>query len=308
MYRYSRTGVAWSRPDASNAIAVGIRTWSSQPASPETTCSMREAALGELGRRGPGSPPVSGSGGRGRDDAAAGDERAEEQAGEGQAIGGTSSRRLPPDRAAVRPAVARPPLRVAEAGDRVGGRVAVGRSGWRWSGVRRGGSGAAGPAGVGEAAVTGGAAPAAPCVGAALAEPTGGAARIAALEASPAARSARQRTGSRPRRFAARSTRRRPPNPVTQPRAATSSRRPTDTRRRAMSSGHSSSARTSSSGHRSVNRLVAVRSCIHGSSGRHDPVPPVAARSGGEERLVRPEQAVLGGRRGNQPDRPPERR
>src|SRR4029079_1479547 len=39
MYRYMRTLVGWSRPDASKAIAVGASTLSSQPASPETTRS-----------------------------------------------------------------------------------------------------------------------------------------------------------------------------------------------------------------------------------------------------------------------------
>src|SRR6476660_9137882 len=38
-YMYTRTFVAWSRPDASKAIAVGASTLSSQPASPETTRS-----------------------------------------------------------------------------------------------------------------------------------------------------------------------------------------------------------------------------------------------------------------------------
>ena len=68
-------------------------------------------------------------------------------------------------------------------------------------------------------------------------------------------------------------------SPRTQAPAAANSRRPTDTRRRAMSSGHNRSARTRSSGHRSVNRLVWSRSWTHGSSGVVTSAPPVAVRT-----------------------------
>ena len=81
---------------------------------------------------------------------------------------------------------------------------------------------------------------------------------------------------------------------VTQRRPSASSRRPSETRRSAMSSGHSSSARTSSQGHRSVNWLVVCRSWIQGSAGGVQLAPPVADRIAAEQRLVRPEEPVLG--------------
>ena len=99
-----------------------------------------------------------------------------------------------------------------------------------------------------------------------------------------AARAALDRTrplaASMPAAFAVlgEAARRRRPIPLTQPRAATSSRRPIDIRRSAMSSGQSRSARTRRNGHRSVNRSVAIRSWIHGSVGLVMTVPPVAAR------------------------------
>ena len=89
-----------------------------------------------------------------------------------------------------------------------------------------------------------------------------------------------------------------PPKPATHARAAASSRRPTETRRRAMSSGHSSRASTSSSGHRSVKRLVAVRSCVHGSSGGLDDRaagrPSGATRGTARRRRARRYSAAVG--------------
>ena len=114
-------------------------------------------------------------------------------------------------------------------------------------------------------------------VGAVATTPPSAARRIAARAAAPAARS---RAASIPDAVAvrgaaaplARHIRR------THSRASASSRRPMDTRRRAMSSGHSSRARTSSHGHSSVNDEVAVRSCVQGCSAVRISRPPVAAR------------------------------
>ena len=72
-------------------------------------------------------------------------------------------------------------------------------------------------------------------------------------------------------------TRRPRPRSAIQRRPSASSRRPSETRRSAMSSGHSSSARTSSHGHRSVNRLVVRRSWIQTAGRRLD---LLAARRG----------------------------
>ena len=94
----------------------------------------------------------------------------------------------------------------------------------------------------------------------------------------------------------------------THARASTSSRRPSETRRSAMSSGQSRSARISSHGHSSVNDDVRRRSWIHGIGRERDLASAGRRAQRRQERQVDAEQPVLRGDGLHQPDGPPERR
>ena len=213
-----------------------------------------------------------------------------------------------------RSAVARSTLGVAESGHRVGrfgggrrGRVGVGR------GRRgRGAGGGRGRRGSRRCPSTSAAAAAGPDSAtrrrsglpvAARPERFAIAARDSLVRARPLA-------ASIPSAVAVRgpAARRRRPIPPTQPRAAASSRRPSDIRRRAMSSGHRSSARTRSSGHKLGEPVGGGQVVPPRVERRGDDRPAGRRPQRGEERLVGAELPVLGRGLGDQPDRPPERR
>ena len=267
-YRYSRTGSVWSMPAASIAIAVGIRTGSSQPASPETTLSIDDAALRQVDRRGPGSRPASApAASLETTPQPATSERGQEQSGEADPTGG--HRREGYHRPTDGPSVLGAPIGAVRPRQRSRARRFASRrramvSGASVAGGVAGvavGAGAAGPVTAGPGAgltaplaaglagitvVAGATAPVA------VAGASGGVARMAARDGG-AARALTSREQALTRRGPGRGRRRVAGRlPPSQPRAAASSRRPIDTRRNAMSRGQSRSAISRRSGQRSV--------------------------------------------------------
>ena len=75
-----------------------------------------------------------------------------------------------------------------------------------------------------------------------------------------------------------------------------------------MSSGHSSSARTSSHGHSSVNWLVVWRSWTQASAGVATSRPPVAARIAASSASFAPRSRYSAAVGATRPERPTERR
>ena len=244
-------------------MAVGARTRSSQPGVARDDVVDDDAALGELDRACPGNRPASATGGAVLTKPQAGDEERDkteaERSGEGHRAGGYHRRvGAPPGpwlsgraRGAWRRGV----------GPCVSGASAGGAAAWPAS-ARRCGGGRVGCAGGGRVG-----APEPGCRTWRAARPsdvrrdaTAGAAAAesrrpltAAAQWPPAPRSSgpgrSPRASPRRSRFAVQ-----PPAAVARSRRPsrappTSSRRPSDIRRSAMSSGHRSSARTRSSGH-----------------------------------------------------------
>ena len=130
---------------------------------------------------------------------------------------------------------------------------------------------------------------------------------IAARADEPAARSRAASIPATSTGRGATAARRRQP-PASQRRASASSRRPIDTRRSAMSSGQRRSARIEQCRPEVGVRVGRLEVVGPGLDRRLDRAPAGRRPERGEERLVRPEQAVLGGGRRDEAERPPERR
>ena len=319
-------------PAASSPIAVCSSSMSSQPASPETMWSIRSPRLtrsagdplevGGVGAGGlavrpqPATPTRSAISRTARPTADASERR--RSGGGGHRSEATIGRLAAPAVEVSRRGPGAWPREAGRAcrrlvrGGRSGAAAGAGGAG-AGAGAARGPTGAgAGGLGVGVVDAVAGAGVAAARLGS---RPAAAASLVAATSPrSIAARAdepaARSRAASIPATSTGRgatAARRRQP-PASQRRASASSRRPIDTRRSAMSSGQRRRARISSVGQRSVYASVVSRSWVQGWIGRLDRAPAGRRPERGEERLVRPEQAVLGGRRRDEAERPPERR